>query len=365
MSVFRDKRTGGWMVKFLHQGEQIPKKGFATKDEARQWEAAEKKRLQTPLAASISLNSLVTRYIAYTKPRMQKNTWRAKLHYYQQLIGALGNEDIPAESITKIQLHDFLEQVAENEGNKVANRHLKDFKALWNWGNLNDLLKINPAKTIQAFPEEKSVKYVPPAEDVDKLLMAADQEDMDLLICLYHTGGRIGEIFRLTWDDVSFEKRAVTLWTRKRRGGQLEEDKLAMGDKLHQVLQRRWNNRNKNSLYVFCKDTGEPLNYAAKRDLMRDLCERAKVKVFGFHAIRHHVASIIADSGKATLGQIQKFLRHRRQSTTEGYLHELTRDQREIADILDIDRGEKKDTTEDTTLKSWSGDTNGIQRRRA
>lgn len=352
MSVFRDKRTGGWMVKFLHQGEQVPKKGFATKDEARQWEVDEKKRLRTPKAASISLSSLVNRYIAYTKPRMQKNTWRAKLHYYQQLIGALGDEDVPVASITKIQLHDFLEQVCAEEGNKVANRHLKDFKALWNWGNLNDLLKTNPCKTIQSFPEEKSVKYVPPAEDVNKVLMAAGQEDMDLLICLYHTGGRIGEIFRLTWDDVNFEKRSVTLWTRKRRGGQLEEDKLAMGDKLYSVLKHRWDNRNKESSFVFCTEDGECFNYAAKRDLMRDLCERAKVKVFGFHAIRHHVASIIADSGKATLGQIQKFLRHRRQSTTEGYLHELTRDQREIAGILDLDRGEKKDTTEDTNSKS-------------
>lgn len=354
MSVFRDKRTGGWMVKFLHQGKQVQKKGFKTHRKAEDWQTAEKKRLEAPTVASISLSTLINRYITYTKARMQKNTWRAKLHYFQQLVGALGDENVPAQSITKIQLHDFLEQVCAKEGNKVANRHLKDFKALWNWGNLNDLLKANPVKTIQTFPEEKSVKYVPPAEDVNKVLMAAGQEDMDLLICLYHTGGRIGEIFRLTWDDINFEKRSVTLWTRKRRGGQLEEDKLAMGDKLHSVLHRHWDNRNKKSAYVFCRDDGAPFNYAAKRDLMRDLCERAKVKVFGFHAIRHHVASIIADSGKATLGQIQKFLRHRRQSTTEGYLHELTRDQREIAEILDLDKGREEDTTSDTSLKSGS-----------
>ena len=228
------------MVKFLHQGRQVVKKGFKIRKEGEKWEAGEKKKLEALQTwASISLSTLISRYIAYTKARMQKNTWRAKLHYFQQFVGALGDENVLADSITKIQIHDFLEQVAAQEGNKVANRHLKDFKALWNWGNLNDLLKANPVKTIQVFPEEKSVKYVPPAEDVNKVLMAAGQEDMDLLICLYHTGGRIGEIFRLTWDDINFEKRSVTLWTRKRRGGQLEEDKLAMGDKLHSVLHRR------------------------------------------------------------------------------------------------------------------------------
>ncbi len=52
------------------------------------------------------------------------------------------------------------------------------------------------------------------------------------------------------------------------------------------------------------------------------------------------VASIINDSGKATLGQIQQFLRHRRQATTEIYLHEFTRDQTEVASIL-VEAGDR------------------------
>ncbi len=35
----------------------------------------------------------------------------------------------------------------------------------------------------------------------------------------------------------------------------------------------------------------------------------------------HHVLSLLDDSGKLILGQIQKFARHRRRSTTENYLH--------------------------------------------
>jgi integrase len=166
--------------------------------------------------------------------------------------------------------------------------------------------------------------------------MAAEPEEMDMLTVLYHTGGRIGEIRRLTWEDVNFEKRSVTLWTRKRRGGQLEKDKLSMGDALHEMLMRRWKHRNKESVYVFCREDGTPHTKDGKlRHLMEDLCKRAQVKPFGYHAIRHHVASILADSGKATLGQIQKFLRHRRPTTTEKYLHEITRDQVEVARILD------------------------------
>lgn len=167
--------------------------------------------------------------------------------------------------------------------------------------------------------------------------------DLDMLTCLYYTGGRIGEILRLTWKDVNLERRQITLWTRKRFGGGLESDQLAMPDMLFNMLQYRWKNRDKESPYVFPGPDGQPWTYDQKRNLMRDLCRKAKVRQFGFHAIRHHVASILMDSGKATIGQIQKFLRHKRKTTTENYLHDVSRDLVEIAGILDEKNGQATD----------------------
>ena len=341
MGIWKGK--WGWATKFEFQGRQHKREGFKTKDEAAAWMAAEKRRLRNlprDSTPTTSFAGLATRYVEHCKARMQQNTWRAKQLYFIRFLDFL-HADPPIDSITKIQLLDFLESIRLKLGNKNANRHRKDIKALFTWGALHDLVKANPVKAIQPFPEERTIKYVPPAEDIDKVLMAANQEEMDLLICIYHTGGRIGEILKLAWEDVNFEKKSITLWTRKRRGGQLEPDPLAIGAKLLDVLMRRWGERNKETPYVFHRKDGKPYTYDGKpRRLMGRLCEKAGVKSFGYHAIRHHVASIIADSGKATLGQIQKFLRHRRQATTEGYLHELTRDQKEIADILDGE-GEK------------------------
>ena len=58
-------------------------------------------------------------------------------------------------------------------------------------------------------------------------------------------------------------------------------------------------------------------------------------KKFGFHAIRNHVAMILEDSGKATLREIKKMLRHQRPTTTDKYLEGLSPAMKKVADILD------------------------------
>ena len=77
--------------------------------------------------------------------------------------------------------------------------------------------------------------------------------------------------------------------------------------------------------------------------MMREICTRAGVEPFGFHTIRHHVLSVINDSGKASLKQAQKLAGHKRQSTTEIYLHSLGSATRNAAEILDEIVGEEKE----------------------
>ncbi len=56
---------------------------------------------------------------------------------------------------------------------------------------------------------------------------------------------------------------------------------------------------------------------------MKSLCLRAQVKPFGFHAIRHLAASVMA-AGDLRLPEIQSLLRHQKTDTTSRYLHRVT-----------------------------------------
>ena len=271
---------------------------------------------------------------------MHRNTTRQKALVYRLFLKHLvGDREI--QQISTMDIYHFITKLAKKNGNKTANRYLRDIKALFYWGIRKRIIRIdNPCDTIEKFPEEPFEKYIPPIEDILRVRMAADKDERGLIDCVYHLGARIGEIKRLTWEDINFEKRSVRLYTRKRRGGQLQADNMAMNNILYQALKERWEHRDKSTNKVF--QFGE---YQV-RYMMERLCKRAGVPKFGFHSIRHHVISVINDIGKASMKQTQEFARHRRQSTTETYLHSISKDMHETVGILEDYWGRFRESSE-------------------
>jgi len=71
----------------------------------------------------------------------------------------------------------------------------------------------------------------------------------------------------------------------------------------------------------FCEEYyGKP--FTVRQHFMARLCGKAKVKHFGFHAIRHLTASILYQKGYA-VSVIQAILRHKNPNTTAKYLRSL------------------------------------------
>ena len=92
----------------------------------------------------------------------------------------------------------------------VANRDLRYLRATFNFGIKQGLIKANPTNGLEFMPVERRLKYVPSKEDVAKVLLAADPEVQDYLVAIMDTMGRMGEINRLTWEDVDF--REAVCW---------------------------------------------------------------------------------------------------------------------------------------------------------
>ncbi len=221
-------------------------------------------------------------------------------------------------------------------------------RAVFNYGmhpNRN-WVSSNPTRGIPFFPVEKKVKYVPPKEDVLRVLLAADPDTQDYLWTIALTMGRMSEINRLTWQDVNLEQRYVVLFTRKKRGGHQTPRKVPMSDKLFEVLSNRYKNRDKGIPWVFWHRFWSKTRkdwvvgpYKERKRIMKALCKKAGVRYFRYHALRHFGASIL-EQANVPVGSIQRILGHESRTTTAIYLHSIGDSERIAMDVLNESFGE-------------------------
>jgi integrase len=106
-----------------------------------------------------------------------------------------------------------------------------------------------------------------------------------------------------------------------------------MSKALRNILLRRVRPCNEEQLWLFPNEQGSQLSKNTIDKIMPRLCKKAKVKPFGLHSIRHHVAAQLAM--KWPLIHVQKFLRHKRATTTDIYLRSITNIKKVDASILD------------------------------
>jgi len=334
------EKTGGWRGVVKSGGERITRR-FATKRDAGEWERAERKRRDAgaPLIR-LGFLDLSTKYLEFTAARFVGKTHNEKLHIIREFGSFLGG-DMDAEAVTPAQVNDYMLEISRSRSPNAANKHRKNLSAMWTWGIKILGLESNPWQKTEKFTHERSKKYIPPREDILRVLAVSSGEDRVMLLCYLNTGARRTEVFRLRWDDVDFAHRRIRLWTRKTRGGAWREDWLPLSAQLHDSLEWwRANTPFPESEFVFVarhrRYKGEP--FRDYRMWIQRLCERAGVERFGYHALRHHVASFLADEG-VPMRRIQEVLRHQRLSTTEGYLHGLGRDLSDTMEILGTHSG--------------------------
>lgn len=318
------------MADAFKDGARVDRKGgFTSKREAVAWET--QVLTSQPKPAALALRDVCTKHLLYCENRLKPNTLSYKKTAYRRFTQFVG-PDTPFKDIDKHIIDEFVEQISKLISRKTANKHKIELSSLWTWANKEGIVQGNPPQQVDPYAVKKAVKYVPPDHDIKQILNGAEPGfERDFLTCLLHTAARISEIRSMAWEDVDFAHKTVTLWTSKRRGGNMEPRKIAMSETLHEVL-TRLNAQRTGEIYVFTDPkTGTAYTRTCHRIkyLMRDLCKRAEVAHFGAHSLRHFLATGFNDPYRA-----QKVLGHQNLKTTEIYLHDLGVD-REAADVFE------------------------------
>jgi integrase len=332
---------GSVMVRGEKREKLFPDASMTSKREAIVWEKEEKERMEKEQSRT-NLESLMivkwtNDYLEEAKARFSEKTFKEKKSAFTRFVSFDALEpQLPVHHISIELCRKFLTHQSKIRSGYAANKDRKNLGTAWNWG-IDNLRGFpggkNPFHSIKKYPEERSIRYVPPEGDFWDAYYVADGQDQVMLLTYYYLAARRNEVFQLKWTDLDFYNDQVRLWTRKRKGGDREPDWLPMTTDLKNALlswrKERLSQVNTNDDYVFvCLEKysfsedyyGKP--FKVRQHFMKKLCKKANVRHFGFHSIRHLVATTLYHKG-CNISELQAILRHKSPSTTEKYLRSL------------------------------------------
>lgn len=357
MAAFKNKDNGTWYVQFRYtdwkgERQQKLKRGFATKREALEWERA----FLTEKKANVTMpfKTFTELYEKDVRPKLKENTWLTKEHIIKTKILPYFEHkrlcDISAKDVIAWQ-NEIRKQI-NSSGEPLSQGYLKtihnQLSALFNHAIKIYGLRLNPASTVgnMGKEERKEMSYWT-VEEYSKF----SDEMMDKPISyyafemLYWCGLREGELLALTPADLDFEKGTVRINKSYQRIGKrdvITDPKTPKSNrtiKMPQFLAEEIQEY-LNQLYGIGKN--DRIFEITKSYLHHEMdrgSQEAGVKRIRIHDIRHSHVSLLIDMGFSATA-IADRVGHESIDITYNYAHLFPSKQAEMADKLDMERGE-------------------------
>jgi len=343
------------MVRYTNwKGErkQKCKRGFATRKEALDWE---REFLQQQSAdMDMTFSAFVELYSRDMKTRLRQNTWLTKENIIQKkLLPYFGNKsmsEIGAKDI--IQWQNEMMNLRGKDGKPFSATYLKTMhnqvSAIFNHAVKFYDLKSNPAAKAGSVGKKEAKDMLFWTKD-EYLKFADAMMDKPLSFyayeMLYWCGIRLGELLALTPEDFDFAKSTVSIsksYQRLNREDIITEPKtpksnrvIRMPDFLCQEIQEYMK-----TLYG-CEPSDRlfPISKSYLHHEMDRGAKQSGVKRIRVHDLRHSHVSHLIELGFSAVA-IADRVGHESIDITYRYAHLFPSKQVEIADKLDIERGE-------------------------
>ena len=136
--------------------------------------------------------------------------------------------------LSRSEIQDFLDKEAlrlkkDGYDNYSVNRLRTNLHALYQWAiDRWDLQAHNPVSKIKKYPIKEKTKHIPQDWELELIEKDLNPKQRPLFLFVLQCGCRIGEALRLRARDLDFEKRLVTLWSRKSKDNSLIYRKIPM-----------------------------------------------------------------------------------------------------------------------------------------
>lgn len=301
-------------------GKGIKTKTFRRKQDARTWGIRSVLDAQEYEAKGIKPCTVTFSRLAdeYMKWWSGKDSDRVRMvSSWEQRLGKTLLSDITPELIRETL------KPKKSQAPATYNRHLAVLSAILDYATLQQeddsileqYIDLNPCKRVRSLKvDNKIVRYLTD-EEKPRLLKAAKDIGgkfyLKVLMALT-TGMRKGELDRLRWNEIDFDKGLAILSDTKNGTPRHTPIPNVIMDELKK--HREVGNR---LLFLSSTEPDKPFDY--RKQWLRCL-KNADINNFRWHDMRHDTASTLARDGR-TLKEIAEILGHKSLASTDRYTH--------------------------------------------
>ncbi len=313
------RKDGRWFARYRVEGKSKSVYGHTQAECLAKLKEALKqptRKNTTKITNKIKLEEWITKWLELYKVNKLKRSTLEQMKRYLKSIKPIA--EIPLSELTAIDLQEWLNKIEAPRKREKLYVMIKD--AL-NKAVRNKLIKENPMEAVDKPKIQRKQSQALSKEDEAKFVSACKNLPQGnlYLICLYE-GLRIGEAMALTWADVDFEKRTITINKSIERDGTLGTPKTATSNrvvplfaKAKTLLQSMEKGKDDERIFPDAMKTYQ--NHIAR--LSREL----GLNGVHAHTLRHTFATRCAEAGIA-IKVVQKWLGHSTvQMTLNVYTH--------------------------------------------
>lgn len=312
MAVRQYKKSGDYYLDYRANGRRIreivgPNKKLAESIwHKRQAEIAENKFLDKRKDEKIKFKDFAQVYFE-NHAKVNKRSWELDERYIKRWGEYFGDKLLV--EISSIDIEKYKAKRLEEQATPAyINRELACLKCIFNKAILwKKFYRPNPMKGVKLFKENNQrVRYLEKTE-MFRLLDECKGELRSIVMVAANTGMRRGEIEALRWNDIDLH--ADLIYIRKSKSGHSRI--VPMNRVVKEVF---------NALYIRKASDKQHIFERRHREAFEAAVERAEIKNFRFHDLRHHFASYASMAGM-DLNTLRELLGHKTLAMTQRYSH--------------------------------------------
>lgn len=334
--------------------KQYTSKGYDTKKEAELEEARFRIKVQENKvnSSNVTFKEIFTEYIEYRKKDMKLQSVNKVINIFKAFEPI---EDVKINDYDLVKHKQFILYIESKNyalayKNKIVGLQRRLIRYSSKFYNTKDYM-INFIENFKEVNQIKKEMQFFTYEEFQKFISVVEEKDYKLFYeFLYYLGLRQGECTALTWNDINFTKKEVsinkTLTTKLK--GQLytvSSPKTANSNrtlpiplKLIKPLQELKEEAKKKKYFKeewFVFGDELPFRETTIQVKKNKYCKLAKVKQIRIHDFRHSCASLLINKG-ASIVLVSKYLGHAKVSTTlDTYTHLYKNELLEVSNMID------------------------------